>query len=387
MRKPNLESTSVDPGPLGSATSTLADLNAGSSPLAIGSWLLVQVADQAVEASEAITLQSNFDEIGLDSVDRFSLAGELAEGLSRPVSSTLLFDNQSIDEVLEALAADSCPELDCIVDMRAGSPNATPVYLLHSIAGDLETMGDLAARFEGRPVYGIQQSFGVDELDGASVEGMAEVYVKALVAHRPSGRFCVVGHSYGARVAFEVARQLRSVGREIELLGILDSWPTAPSPRTSVGTFMAIPAFAINLPRWIRDDLLSHSPKYHARRVLRRLNSLQKRGWWSMKQKPRVRFDLEDYFDLEDIPVQVVRRKESNLRNWSQYQPETYAGIVTLFRTKTRPLFHSLRDRTGGWTPYADGGVDVHYVDGHHTNMVRNPHAQGLARAIEALLD
>lgn len=387
MRKPNLESTSVDPGPLGSATSTSVDLNAGSGPVAIGTWLLVQVADQAVEASETITLQSSFDEIGLDSVDRFSLAGELAEGLSRPVSSTLLFDNQSIDEVLVALASDSCPELECIVDMQAGSPTATPVYLIHSIAGDLETMGDLAARFEGRSVYGIQQSFGVDELEGALVEDMAEVYVKALVAHRPSGRFCVVGHSYGARVAFEIARQLRSVDREVELLGILDSWPTARSAGTIVGTFMAIPAFGMNIPRWIRDDLLAHSPTYLARRVLRGFKSLQKRGRRSMKRTPRTRLDLEDYFDLQDLPVQVIQRKESNLREWSQYQPGTYPGIVTLFRAKTRPLFHSLRDRTGGWTPYADGGVDVHFVGGHHTNMLRDPHAQGLARAIEALLD
>lgn len=68
--------------------------------------------------------------------------------------------------------------------------------------------------------------------------------------------------------------------------------------------------------------------------------------------------------------------------------PSSSLAFLSDLRAKTRPLFRSLRDRNGGWTPYADGGVDVHYVDGHHTNMIREPHAQGLAtQATEALLD
>ena len=103
-----------------------------------------------------------------------------------------------------------------------------PLYLLHSIAGDLDTMGNLAAKVPGRRVFGLQQSFGQQELEGASIESLAGYYVQALLKHRPEGAFSLAGHSYGARVAYEIARQLTDQGREVHLLGIFDSWPKTP---------------------------------------------------------------------------------------------------------------------------------------------------------------
>jgi thioesterase domain-containing protein/acyl carrier protein len=387
MKKPHSESLSAEASKLGAAASGTVVLAPGSSPAAIRSWLLIQVAEQSLAAAEEVTVKSNFDAVGLDSVDRFSLAGELAEGLDRSVSSTLLFDNQTIEEAVDVLSAESPAESNCIVEMGDGDEGAMPLYLLHSIAGDLETMGDLAAKVTGRRVFGLQQSFGQQELEGASIESLAGYYVQALLKHRPEGAFSLAGHSYGARVAYEIARQLTDQGREVHLLGIFDSWPKTPARASVLEGVQAFPAFVVNLPRWIRDDLLTRSPVFLGRRVGRRVHSLIKRVRTRLSLKPRRALELEDYFDLQGLSEQVIKRKQSNLSAWSQFQPQDYRGRITFFRARTQPLFHSHLDRAAGWTPYAKQGVEVHIVGGRHTNMISDPHAEALGVLLGDLLD
>ena len=62
------------------------------------------------------------------------------------------------------------------------------------------------------------------------------------------GCFQFGGHSYGARVAYEIARQLTDQGREVHLLGIFDSWPKTPARASVLEGVQAFPAFVVNLP-------------------------------------------------------------------------------------------------------------------------------------------
>ena len=143
----------------------------------------------------------------------------------------------------------------------------------------------------------------------------------------------------------------------------------------------------VNLPRWIRDDLLTRNPVFLARRVGRRVHSLSKRVRTRLSLKPRRALELEDYFDLQGLSEQVIKRKQSNLSAWSQFQPHDYRGRITFFQARTRPLFHSHLDREGGWTPYAEQGVEVHIVRGRHTNMISDPHAEALGVLLGEPLD
>ena len=57
---------------------------------------------------------------------------------------------------------------------------------------------------------------------------MAVDYIKAMQIVQSEGPYFLGGHSFGGRVAFEIALQLQQRGQEVAMLAIFDTW--APSP-------------------------------------------------------------------------------------------------------------------------------------------------------------
>lgn len=129
----------------------------------------------------------------------------------------------------------------------------------------------------------------------------------------------------------------------------------------------------MNLPRWVRDDLLSGRAARLGERFVRKVRA---------RLKGPEQLDLADHFDTKDLPGTVVDRREQNLRSWARYLPGLLSGDLHLFRARTRPLCHSLLDPSAGWRPFVSGDVHVHLVRGHHTNMIRGSDGRALARAM-----
>ena len=352
-------------------------------------WLVAQVAAAAGISEEEVGLEETFQSMGLDSVDHFTIAGELAEWLQCTVPSNLLFEHKTILEVVAELRSSSTPGMECLVEMVAGDGSLAPLYLVHSLAGDLMDWSEFQEQLGSRPVLGIQQPYDPNQVDDEiPLERLVQSYVGPMTAHRTEGPFCIVGHSYGARVAFELARQLLEQGREVPLLVIMDGWPVPRRQATFGECIRAIPAFLRNLPRWIRDDFMQSGAGKLRERLVRKLRSWQRArrpGPRAGEEGPGDGMEIEDFFDVSHLPEQILRRKQANLRSWASYVPQATEVQVVLLRSRTRPLFHSLLDPTTGWTPYASKGVEVHHVAGHHTNMNRAPHARELAALLERM--
>ena len=61
-----------------------------------------------------------------------------------------------------------------------------------------------------------------DGMTAASIERIAEGCVATVLARQPQGAIALGGGSLGAVVAFEMARQIKAVGRDIAVLAIID---------------------------------------------------------------------------------------------------------------------------------------------------------------------
>jgi thioesterase domain-containing protein len=59
---------------------------------------------------------------------------------------------------------------------------------------------------------------------------------------------------------------------------------------------------------------------------------------------------------------------------------------VVIFRASEKAL-RGLDDPQGGWRKYADGGIEIHEVDGDHGNILNEPQVRGLATQIRARLE
>src|SRR5206468_998980 len=73
--------------------------------------------------------------------------------------------------------------------------------------------------------------FASDEEPLETVEAMAALYVDALLSFQPQGPYLLAGSSLGGLIAFEMARRLRSLQREVAFLGLLDAPDPARFPR------------------------------------------------------------------------------------------------------------------------------------------------------------
>ncbi len=334
-------------------------------------WLVSKVACAADLPEADVGLECSFESLGLDSVDHYTIAGELAEYLDRDIPSSLLFDCKSIAATAAALQDTDLSVPNCCVELGSGEPGDHMLFMVHSIAGDLGDLQELAQAVDGFRVIGIQQSFDGRNSDGdVTLEELAERYVAALIQLQPDGAFNLVGHSYGSRLAFEVACQLQRNGRQIACLAILDGWPVPRRRATTIEALRAVPAFLRNLPRWVRDDLLAGEQGRLGDRLIRKVRA---------RVKGNEHLDLSDHFKTESLTEKVHRRKEGNLRSWARYRPGILEGDLHLYRARTRPLCHSLLNRSGDWESYVQGQVHVHDAQGHHTNMIRGQRAKQLA--------
>jgi thioesterase domain-containing protein len=76
-----------------------------------------------------------------------------------------------------------------------------------------------------------------------------------------------------------------------------------------------------------------------------------------------------------------MSRKASN-----RYVPKAYPGRITLFRATKQPAAFNA-DRELGWSRFAEGGVEVYDVPGHHGAIVYEPRIGILARQLAECLE
>ncbi|MFJ4097366.1 amino acid adenylation domain-containing protein [Kitasatospora sp. NPDC089913] len=118
--------------------------------------------------------------------------------------------------------------LDVLLPLRTGGGTA-PLFCVHPAAGISWVYSGLLRHLDpDRPVFGLQAR-GLRGGSPDSVTGIAADYVREIRAVRPQGPYHLLGWSFGAVVAQEMAVQLRAAGQEVGLLALLDGLPAGPA--------------------------------------------------------------------------------------------------------------------------------------------------------------
>ncbi|MFJ3928524.1 AMP-binding protein [Streptomyces sp. NPDC090022] len=107
-----------------------------------------------------------------------------------------------------------------LVPMQTGGTK-TPLFCVHPGVGEVLVFVNLARYFVGdRPFYALRaRGFNEGEKPFVSFEQMVDAYVDAIRARQPHGPYAVAGYSYGAAVAFEIAKVLESEGERVDFVG------------------------------------------------------------------------------------------------------------------------------------------------------------------------
>ncbi|MCW2526647.1 MAG: AMP-dependent synthetase and ligase [Pseudonocardiales bacterium] len=175
---------------------------------------------------DEVRVDDDFFDLGGDSLSAEELMARLGALHGIEADSRVLLEASTVREFAAKVTASSSVSSQRIVPIRA--TGTRPPLICVAPASRLGITYHFLARRLGddQPVWALQAT-GRErgEFGEWSVRRTARGNIAALKTVQPHGPYFLVGHSFGAVLAFEMAQQLRGGGDEVPLLVCLDSFP------------------------------------------------------------------------------------------------------------------------------------------------------------------
>ncbi|MEM7125458.1 MAG: SDR family NAD(P)-dependent oxidoreductase [Chloroflexota bacterium] len=285
------------------------------------------------------------------------------------------------------------PAYSVVVPIRTTGAHP-PLFCVHPLVGMIYPYYDLAAAMSlEQPVYGLQ-AVGLDREPHTSIEEMASCYLNELRQIQPTGPYFLSGWSLGGLIAYEMAQQLQRGSESVALLALFDM--AAPIDeqdrgRTTSAKLLRNKATR-NVRPYVRDYLrLRASSQEITSPSVMSANSQSKgaqpshiaTGWQMSKLVAKELYSLTS----AQSPVRRISKLvNTGLQAISNYEPEPYPGLVTLFRAEQQARLND-SGQALGWEYFAQQGVEVHQVPGSHLTIMQKPNVAILAQKLQRCLE
>jgi thioesterase domain-containing protein/acyl carrier protein len=312
---------------------------------------------------QSVGVRDNFFDLGGHSLLAVQLVSEIEKEVGQRLPLVSLFQGANIESLANLLRQDvSSLSWPTLIEIQVGGPKV-PLFCVSM--PNVNALGyRTLARHLGpeQPVYGLQAQYPEDldeEYSQAAVDRISTEYLESLRTVWPNGPYQFVGICRGAHIAFEMARRLEQEGEQVALLGIIDTWVV----ENTYSIFFHLEHYAghlVGLTRLGVGEQLSF-----------------------LKRKAQAKLTRGD---KNSASAEVRKRKLHELYfPGPSFVPRTYEGRITVFRVQRQPR-HRIRDLNLGWGKLAKGGIDLRFIPGDHTTVLKEPHVQGLAAEMKACL-
>jgi len=325
-----------------------------------------------------VGVTDSFFDVGGHSLLAVRLLARIQRDLGRRLPLTTLFANQTIASLANLLRGDPTGRLDdCLVALQPGGARP-PLFFIPGGAGTALYLYHLAHHLgRDQPLFGLQPR----GLDGATpthatVEDTAAYFLPRIRAVQPRGPYRLAGHSFGGKVALEIAQQLLRAGERVALLGIFDTgpwrdgdWGTGDPVRDMVNYLDAMAELTAGRSSITYEQLVTLDDEDRLGAIQAELERL---GFLP----PRV--ELSEVRGL----LQVLF---ASIRAAAAYAPTDLRPVpVSLFSAAAHTDEDHAR-QVDRWR--AVGPVELVVVPGTHATMLAEPHVGVLANRLQALLE
>jgi amino acid adenylation domain-containing protein len=329
------------------------------------------------------------DEIGLDD-DFFMLGGhsliaaqvmqKLEKETSIRLPLTALFEAPTVKKLSRYIELKGNNiSWKSLVEIKAGD-GKHPLYIVHGAGLNVLIFYSVAKNLDPeQSVFGLQAR-GLNGIDDPfdNMEKIASYYVSEIMEQNPNGPYNLAGYSFGGVVAFEMAKQLKAMGKTINMLGIFDtSVDTSPKPTSVLDKSIrklrdAYIYIKFNLLLLWKDPVqLIHyrfvNRTYKMKRLLSKYNMIR---------------ELSGQEKYLKYSAKINRKHDIAYEN---YELTPYNGTIDLFRVAHR-MYHLDDPDYFGWKPLALEGIKVRDVPGDHRTFLLSPNVEKFADVLMATL-
>jgi amino acid adenylation domain-containing protein len=323
-----------------------------------------------------ISVTDDFYELGGNSLSAVRLFVSISKSLHRDLPFTILFQASTIQQLAEILSQEKITDShSSIVTIQKGG-SQPPLFCIHGAGGGVFYYRNLAQCLEtNQPVYGLQARGMNGEKPLTLVAEMAELYVNEIRQVQPLGPYFITGYSFGAVLAFEMARKLSDNGQQVAFLGLIEY--QAPGYRKPLPFGRKMLGHLSNLlstgPTYIQQKLAEKSQcKYTRRQQSQNQLTLQA---YQDGRKPLP-------YEFRHISVREACRDALRTHKWCSYTGNIHLFVASDERKSPRWDF----DPYLGWGNYALGGIEAIEVPGNHNSVIQEPNIKVLAEKMGACL-
>lgn len=317
---------------------------------------------QSVLGKKNIGTTDNFFALGGHSLLGVTLIARLEKEFCVSIPLFLLFREGTIGSLCRYIS-DTNAVLNYPGILKFGQVTKGPRIYILSPNKPVSKLVELLS--QSYPVFGVYPYKGDTETYLGSVQQTAEYYYQCLQNFDSEGPYNLLGHSAAGAYALELARLLLVNGKQVQFVGLLDTYPPGFKEKYDSRKF-----YAYVYRKFISIDFRGKL-QYLAHIIKLRFKQLSTRWRFRTIKLRHEKFGKA----LEGIDLL-----------YKEYKMDDYPGDVVIFRALMQKAFVD-RDNMEGWPDFIKGHLEFIPIGGDHISFLDEPNVQDLVSAIQNKLN
>jgi thioesterase domain-containing protein len=330
-----------------------------------------------------ISVTASFFDLGGTSLDILRLKGRIAKsfpGNELPLTAILAAPTARdlARRIDTGRSAEPIP-YDPVITLQPDG-GKTPLFCVHPGVGEVLVFVNLAKHFlHERPFHALRaRGFGAGEQTFQSFEEMVGSYAEAIRTRQPHGPYALAGYSFGAAVAFEIAKLFEADG---ERVGFLGNFNLPPHIKDRMEELEFVDT-AVNLAMFL--DLIPKQQAQELAQQLRPLSRAEQLAHLIAVAPPARLHEL----DLDQERLGAWADLASGLTRLARtYEPSGKVAAMTIFcAAPFRGTRQEWMEKLSAWDKFA-GEARYVPVSGEHYTLMGPRHLAEFQATLRTELD